>query len=231
MNLNKEMVISRVYIYNGLQKAADQGVGYKVMLPDWKAREGEFQYEVGKTYSMEASGLRLCKSGFHYCEHAIDCLMHYDFVPENKFSQVKIHGKVIRASMGDLILQNKCATNIIEIHNEIGFEEWLQLCSVTVIILRNGRKYKEETYVKGILEKRLRYFVEPSKQGEDVVQFCTTRVPDRVPFRYNMKSYRIDQTLEGTCTWNEAKKENAYVHYDSKGIALSEQFSPNPWYE
>jgi hypothetical protein len=39
----KKMAFSRVYIYDGVQKEAEQGVGYKVMCPDWKAREGEFQ--------------------------------------------------------------------------------------------------------------------------------------------------------------------------------------------
>jgi hypothetical protein len=78
---------------------------------------------------MDETTLTLCERGFHYCEHAIDCRKYYGFVPENKYSQVKIHGKVVRTDEHDLDWENKCATNMIEIHKEINFEDWLKLCT------------------------------------------------------------------------------------------------------
>jgi hypothetical protein len=227
------MQFSRVYIYNGVEQAAEEGVGYKVMLPNWKARERGFQYEVGKTYCMDEKEISLCKTGFHYCEHAIDCLQYYDFVPRNKFSQVKIHGKVVQNNGYNLRWSKKCATNIIEICNEISFEKWMDLCTVTVIVFRYNNKFTEDTYVKGILETKLKYFdiedislkyfniedVSEQKE-EDVVQYSCTRVPNLVPFRYNVREYRANKTLNRTSTWNEKTLKNVNSYYDLDGVSL-----------
>jgi hypothetical protein len=210
-----ELVFSRVYIYNGVERGATEGVGYKIMNPYWQARLGRFVYEVGKTYSMDENALHLCKSGFHYCEHAIDCLQHYDFIPENKYSQVKIHGKVVRVPEDELATQNKCATNKIEICSEINFEQWLELCTVTVIVLCNGRKYQDEIYVKGILEKRVRYVHDVSEQKEDMVVYKYIRIRDLV---YAREEYRKDgTTLLRTITWNDKSVMYDVVDYDSNG--------------
>jgi hypothetical protein len=212
------MMISRVYVYEGSEKKAEEGVGYKVMLPNWKAREGEFQYEVGKTYSMDETGLRLCRSGFHYCAHAIDCLPYYDCVAENKFSQVKIHGKVVRTKMAEFELGDKCATNIIEIYKEIDFKEWLKLCTVTVFIFMNGQKCRENIYVEGILEKK-RYFIYASTQTEEILsEICYTRIPNCFPLRYNVEEYRADKTLRRSTKWLGNLTHIAY--YDLNGIPI-----------
>jgi hypothetical protein len=199
------MLFSREYIYNGAIQREKDGA-YKIMLSDWTALQGGFQYQVGKTYSLDGP-LRLCNSGFHYCEHPIDCLRYYGCVSENKFAQVKIHGEVVRTGMMDLYRENKCATNVIEIYKEINFKDWLELCTVTVMILLNGRKYTEQTYVKGILEKKLVYYQHPSgsflpaynlflsEHKGDLIRTCYSRIPDCFPSRYRVEEYHLDQTL------------------------------------
>jgi hypothetical protein len=187
---------SRTYIYNGAIQR-EEGSAYKIMLSNWKAREGNFQYEVGKTYSMEEDTLCLCHSGFHYCEHPINCLTHYGCVPENKFSQVKIHGRVVQ-SQNHFGTEDKYATNIIEIYREINFNDWLELCTVTRLFCIDDRKYIEQTYVKGIMEKKIIYFSRFYEQPEDLINLCYTRIPDLFPCRYRLDRYHPDQTLECT---------------------------------
>jgi hypothetical protein len=216
------IIISREYVYNGTVRR-EEGVGYKVMYPDWIAC-GKFQYQVGKTYSMKEEELVLREWGFHYCEHPIDCLRYYDLVPENKFSQVKIHGKVVRNPVDDIgDLDDKCATNIIEIDKEISFEDWLELCTVSVTIFVNNRKYVEQTYVKGILDKKLIYFLQQGEEKtaqEDVLKCSYTRVfADQSEYRYNLEQYRENKTLKERSYWSDSETQMAY-RYENDGKTI-----------
>ncbi len=91
--------------------------GYKVFNPDWTCRE--FQYEVGKTYELDADP-KCCERGFHFCEKAADCFRYYSFSSENKVAEVVAIGKV------DTI-GNKSCTNKIQVVREIPWQELLTI--------------------------------------------------------------------------------------------------------
>ena len=65
--------------------------GYKVFNPDWSCRG--FQYEVGKTFRHEGN-IKICGSGFHFCQKASDCFNYYDFDSNNKVAEVLAIGHV-----------------------------------------------------------------------------------------------------------------------------------------
>ena len=96
--------------------------GYKVFNPDWTCRD--FQYEVGKTYTMKAKPV-ICQTGFHFCRKASDCFNYYHFKPENKVAEV--------VAFGDIDEQNgdtKVCTNKIKIVRELDWYEVLDLVNI-----------------------------------------------------------------------------------------------------
>ena len=94
--------------------------GYKVFNPDWTCRD--FQYEVGKTYEMNAEP-KCCNAGFHFCERAVDCFSFYDFNLENKVAEVEALGKIDSDGV-------KSCTNKIKIMREISWEEVLKIVNM-----------------------------------------------------------------------------------------------------
>lgn len=46
--------------------------GYKVALPDYKSRNGNEKWKVGKTYKYDGC-IKLCKAGFHFCQKIQNC--------------------------------------------------------------------------------------------------------------------------------------------------------------
>lgn len=95
--------------------------GYKIFSSDWTCRG--FQYEVGKTYEMDATEIRLCNKGFHFCERIIDCFSYYGFDPENKFAEVEALGAILTDG-------KKSCTNKIKIVREIDWHEVLDLVNI-----------------------------------------------------------------------------------------------------
>ena len=95
--------------------------GYKIFNSDWKCLG--FQYEVGKTYEMDATEIRLCNNGFHFCERIIDCFSYYGFDPENKFAEVEALGAILTDG-------KKFCTNKIKIVREINWHEVLNLANI-----------------------------------------------------------------------------------------------------
>ena len=93
--------------------------GFKVFGPDWTCRD--FQYEVGKTYTMEDSPV-CCQQGFHFCLNAADCFSYYSFDSSNKVAEVIALGDV--DSKDD---SSKCCTNKIRIVREIPWDEVLRI--------------------------------------------------------------------------------------------------------
>ena len=91
--------------------------GFKVFNGDWSCLN--FRFEVGKTYTHEGE-LRICNSGFHFCEKAIDCFDYYNFNPNNKVAEVIAHG-------GIQVEGNKSCTDKIEIVREVSWPELLDL--------------------------------------------------------------------------------------------------------
>ena len=65
--------------------------GYKVFNPDWTCRG--FKYEVGKTFKHKGN-IKICDSGFHFCQKASDCFNYYYFDSNNKVAEVIAKGNV-----------------------------------------------------------------------------------------------------------------------------------------
>ena len=95
--------------------------GYKVFNSDWTCLG--FQYEVGKTYEMDATEIRLCNNGFHFCERLIDCFSYYGFYPENKVAEVEALGAILTDG-------TKFCTNKIRIIREIDWCEVLNFVNI-----------------------------------------------------------------------------------------------------
>ena len=95
--------------------------GYKVFNSDWTCRN--FQYEVGKTYEMDATEIKLCNKGFHFCERLIDCFSYYDFDPDNKVAEVEALGTILTDG-------HKYCTNKIKIVREMNWHEVLNLANI-----------------------------------------------------------------------------------------------------
>jgi hypothetical protein len=104
---------------------------------------------------MPEEDLVLSECGFHCCAHPLDCLVSYTAYPSNHYVEVKMLGKILTSSPDDP--EPKCATNILKIEREIPYEEWLELCTVTVSRWSPGY-YIENHWVKGkLLERRVFY--------------------------------------------------------------------------
>lgn len=94
--------------------------GYKVFNPDWTCRG--FEFEVGKVYE-HIGELKLCSSGFHFCEKANDCFNYYNFDSNNKVAEV--------AAIGDVLNDgDKSVTNKIKIVREVSWQELLSIINI-----------------------------------------------------------------------------------------------------
>jgi hypothetical protein len=151
------------YVYNGSVKKQDNDdkdqkdkIYYKILNSDWTCRG--YQYQLGETYSIPEEDLVLCQCGFHCCEHPLDCLEFYHLIPSNHYVEVKMLGKIV-TSKGSY--EPKCATNMLKIEREIPYEEWLELCTVTV---RSGGTFpKEDDWVHGRLTERRLFYLNGNK--------------------------------------------------------------------
>ena len=94
--------------------------GYKAFNKDWTCRG--FQYEVGKTFTMEEKP-ECCNQGFHFCTNVADCFKHYANYPEfTKIALVEALGDIDKEAE-----DSKCCTNKIKILKEISFQEAYEL--------------------------------------------------------------------------------------------------------
>ena len=66
---------------------------YKGFNPDMTCRG--FKYEEGKEY--ETAKAECCASGFHACEHPLDCLRYYDPGDGSVYHEVEVDGDIDRA--------------------------------------------------------------------------------------------------------------------------------------
>ena len=91
--------------------------GYKVFNSDWTCRD--FQYKVGETY-IHNGNIKMCVSGFHFCQKASDCFSYYQFDSNNKVAEIEAIGLVETSG-------NKSVTDRIVIVREITWQELLTI--------------------------------------------------------------------------------------------------------
>jgi len=73
------------------KKSSDSPVvaGFKGFDKDLKCKG--FQYEVGKTYTHDGA-VKLCSTGFHFCENPWDTLSYYPIESGNRYAQTEAQG-------------------------------------------------------------------------------------------------------------------------------------------
>ena len=59
-----------------------------------------FKYEEGKEYKTGTA--KVCESGFHACEHPLDCLSYYSPGDGSVYHEVELGGKIDKRSNGDM---------------------------------------------------------------------------------------------------------------------------------
>jgi hypothetical protein len=53
-----------------------------------------FQYEIGKTYTIEASTIRLGELGFHFCQYPVNVFMCNDHL-DDRYALAEAKGTII----------------------------------------------------------------------------------------------------------------------------------------
>lgn len=85
-------------------------IGYKAFNQDLTCRG--FQYEIGKTYSIEGLPI-LCEKGFHFCENIADTYHYYPMSDNTRICKVEVIGEIVTED------NIKYCTNKIKILEEI----------------------------------------------------------------------------------------------------------------
>jgi hypothetical protein len=96
-------------------------IGYKGFDKNMKCQG--FQYEVGKTY--ETNKAILCNTGFHFCEHPLDCWEYYNILNESLYAEIKAEGEITdKQEKGD----SKRACTKITIVRMLTIKEMAAIC-------------------------------------------------------------------------------------------------------
>ena len=126
-------------------------IGYKAFNNDMICRN-TYQYEVGKTYTINENEVKLCQSGFHFCMIPIDVLKYYD-KDNSKLAIIKATGKIVHDN-------DKSVCSQITIEKLITLDELYELTSGKFVrnngdieYYQNGRFHRENgpavEYVNG----------------------------------------------------------------------------------
>lgn len=71
----------------------DRKIGFKGFNENLVCRS--LKYSVGETYQMSENKIRLCSTGYHFCNKLKDVFTYYRNDGNNKFAIVEALGKVI----------------------------------------------------------------------------------------------------------------------------------------
>ena len=78
--------------------------GYKGFDNKMQGRN-DFQYEVGKTYTMD-DNIEVCKSGFHFCTELKNVFEYYKIYNKNVYCEIEEHGNILNDG------KKSCTNNI-----------------------------------------------------------------------------------------------------------------------
>ena len=96
--------------------------GYKCFNPDMTCNG--FQYKIKKTFTHK-SEIRVCQSGFHFCQNANDIFNYYSFNPNNIVCEIEALGEI--KTEGD-----KSVTNKIKICKQIKWQKILEIVNIGI---------------------------------------------------------------------------------------------------
>jgi hypothetical protein len=125
-------------------------LGYKIFKGDWTCRK--FQFPFGNVQSdagnfktaVHHGPVKMCESGFHFCERAVDCLAFYRLDPSFKYAEVAASGIVLTEG-------NKSVTNHLTLVKELSYHEFKSMCTGIVTLLHpNSQKQVEIPYKEGV---------------------------------------------------------------------------------
>jgi antitoxin component YwqK of YwqJK toxin-antitoxin module len=109
--------------------------GYKIFEADYTCRGYKYSLDDWNVYSGE---VKMCNSGFHYCQRALDCLLYYDYAPNNTYAIVE--------SKYESMLNDKVVCKELKIVKTLTYSEFGELLTGDV-----NTKDKKCSYVKGKL--------------------------------------------------------------------------------
>ena len=108
-------------------------IGYKGFDKDFKCRD--FQYEVGKEYEHEGK-VKLCESGFHFCENPQGVFGHYAPGNGNRFAIVEADGVSDERESDSKLVAKK-----LKIKSEISVFE---MCRIAVDVFFENFGFKKK---------------------------------------------------------------------------------------
>jgi hypothetical protein len=129
-----------------------QGLYYKI-----STRSAGFSNEIGKTYSISKEELKHDENnnnnGFCACEHAINCGESQTVLKDyQRYFLVHMLGEIQTKDNLQFV------SNEMKIEKELTYEEWMDLCTVSVTYWEGEKKTQTVKYVRGERMKYVEYW-------------------------------------------------------------------------
>ena len=121
---------------SNVQSETQPIIGYKAFNNDMTCLR-KFQYEVGKTYTMNPDEIKICERGFHFCIIPIDVLYYYP--KDSTFACIKANGKIVHDDYKSVCSQ-------ITIEKLITLDELYQLTTGKYFIQKATVYYQKGKY-------------------------------------------------------------------------------------
>lgn len=117
-------------------------VGYKAFDKNFKCRDFQFELTddgnpvLGKKYTIKSGKVKMCESGFHFCEHPVFIELYYDWRKDKtiRFAKIEASG-IIKSDSKD-----KFASSELTIIREIPRDEFRELVDGNKLVKCKGYK-------------------------------------------------------------------------------------------
>jgi hypothetical protein len=180
--------------------ASNVVMGFKIFDFDFRCRGYQFPFGrndqnvatcVSLPVAVHEGPVKMCESGFHFCQRAVDCLSYYSLDSTCRYAQVAASGIVITKD-------DKSVTNHLTLVRELSFDEFKDLCTGDITCWQDGNCHLTP-YVKGRLHGTRTHW---NEQGQVL----------------SMHSYR-DGLKHGECQeWYDNGQRSAIVPYRNGSI-------------